>query len=107
LAKAREQTFISSTNPDKIQAATADLERVRWQILLRTPQFLIDMFEMLVTRRTSMNDQQQATQCIESGRLAIDKQTWDELRRINDRLWDLMPATEQASEEMRIYTGIV
>jgi molecular chaperone DnaK len=105
--KAREQTFVSSANPDKILAATAELDRVRWQILLRTPRFLVDMFEMLVARRTSMNDQQQVTQCIESGKLAIDKQAWEELRRTNDRLWDLMPANEQASEEMRIYTGIV
>jgi hypothetical protein len=84
-----------------------DHVRGRMAILLRTPQFLVDMFEMLLTRRTSMNDQQQSSQCIDSGRRAIANEAWDDLRRVNDRLWDLMPAAEQASEELRIYTGIV
>ena len=104
---AREQTFINSTNPEKIQAATAELDRVRWQILFRTPDFLTGMFEHLVDKRASMNDQVQSKQLIEGGKRAIANDAWDELRQINGRLWDLMPADEQASEEMRVYTGIV
>jgi molecular chaperone DnaK len=104
---AREQAFINSTSPEKVQAATAELERVRWQILVRTPGFLIGMFEHLVERRAAMNDQVQGKQLIEGGRLAISREAWDDLRQINGRLWDLMPAEEQASEEMRAYTGIV
>ena len=65
------------------------------------------MFEMLVSRRAAMNDQQQANQCIDNGKRAKDSEAWDELRQINDRLWDLMPAAEQVSDELRVYTGIV
>jgi hypothetical protein len=39
--------------------------------------------------------------------LNVDSEAWDEVRQINERLWDLMPAEEQASEELRVYTGII
>jgi molecular chaperone DnaK len=104
---AREQSFINSSSPEKIHAVTADLERLRWQILVRTPDFLIGMFEHLIERRASMNDQVQAKQFIENGKRAAEGGAWDDLRQINGRLWDLMPAEEQTSEGMRAYTGIV
>lgn len=104
---AREQTFINSTSPDKIQQVTDELSRLEWGILLRTPSFLIGMFNHLAERRASMNDQIQASQLIESGKRAAAREDIDELRQINGRLWDLMPAKEQASEEMRAFTGIV
>jgi hypothetical protein len=65
------------------------------------------MFEHLVERRASMNDQIQGKQLIDGGKRAVAIESWDELRQINSRLWDLMPSEEQASEEMRVYTGIV
>jgi molecular chaperone DnaK len=105
--RAREQIFMSSTSPAKIQAAIIDLQRVRWPILLRTPDFLIGMFKHLVDRRASMNDQVQAKQLVENGKRAVAGEAWDDVRQINERLWDLMPAEEQASEELRVYTGIV
>jgi hypothetical protein len=54
-----------------------------------------------------MNDQIQASQLIESGKRAAAREDVAELRQINGRLWDLMPAKEQASDEMRVFTGIV
>ena len=104
---AREHTLLASTNPEKIQDLVNELERVRWQILFRTPKFLVDMFRHLLDRRTSMNDQVQANQLIENGKRAVEREAWDDLRQINERLWNLMPADEQASEELRVYTGIV
>lgn len=53
-----------------------------------------------------MNDQIQASQLIESGKRAAAREDVEELRQITGRLWDLMPANEQASEEMRAYTGM-
>jgi hypothetical protein len=76
---AREQVFMNSTNPAKIQAAITDLRRVRWPILMRTPSFLTGMFKHFADHRASMNDQPQARH--------------------------LMPAEEQASEELGGYTG--
>ena len=104
---AREQTFINSTSPEKIQIAIQELEAIRWQILLRTPDFLKGMFTHLSEKRTSMNDQIQATQLIENGKRAIQRDDIEALQQINSRLWELMPATAKASDEMRAYTGIV
>ena len=104
---AREQSFLNSSTPEKILAVKKELDAIRWHILMRTPEFLQGMFQDLMRQRASMNDQIQATQLIESGKRAIDRDDVDTLRQINARLWDLMPATEKTSEEMRAYTGIV
>lgn len=104
---AREQTFINSTSPEKINAIVGELERLRYQILFRMPSFLRSMFSHLMEKRTSMNDQIQASQLIENGRRAIERDDVESLQQINSRLWDLMPATEKASDEMRAFTGII
>ncbi len=104
---AREQTFINSANPERVEAATAELERIRWNILRRMPDFIVGMFEHLVDKRTSMNDQVQAKQLIEAGKKHLATQAWDDLGQVNGRLWDLMPTEERESEDMRLYTGIV
>lgn len=104
---AREQTFINSTLPEKIQSATEELGSIRWQILMRTPEFLKGMFAHLTEKRASMNDQIQATQLIENGKRAIQSDDIDALQQINARLWDLMPETDQQSDELRAYTGII
>jgi molecular chaperone DnaK len=104
---AREQTFINSTLPEKIQSATEELGSIRWQILMRTPEFLKGMFVHLTEKRASMNDQIQATQLIENGKRAIQSDDIDALQQINARLWDLMPEIDQQSDELRAYTGIV
>lgn len=104
---AREQTFINSTSPDKIQTVVDELGRLRYQILMRTPSFLKGVFAHLMNRRASMNDQIQASQLIENGKRAIDRDDIENLQQINGRLWDLMPETEKASDEMSAFTGII
>jgi len=104
---AREPSFLLSTSPEKIQVIVDELDRVRWQILARTPAFLKGMFAHLIDRRAAMNDQIQAAQLIENGKRAAERDDLDGLRQINSRLWDLMPTTEKTSDEMRAYTGIV
>jgi hypothetical protein len=54
-----------------------------------------------------MNDQIQASQLIENGRRTVEREDVETLRQINSRLWDLMPASERASDEMRPFTNIV
>jgi molecular chaperone DnaK len=104
---AREQTFINSTNPERVETATAELESIRWRILMRMPDFLVGMFEHLVERRTSMNDQVQAKQLIEAGRGYVSAQAWDDLRQVSGRLWDLLPSDAREADDMRLYTGIL
>ena len=74
---------------------------------MRTPHFLIAMFQDLVSHRASLNDQLQAKQLIENGKRLIAAEDWDDLREVNRRLWDLMPDEERTQEEMKPYTGIV
>jgi molecular chaperone DnaK len=104
---AREQVFLNSTNPNKIKAEIDELEGIRYEILARDPDFLTGMFMHLVEKRTAMNDQVQAKQLIDNGRRLVDSESWDDLRIVNSRLWALMPSTEQNSEEMRFFTGII
>lgn len=59
---------------------TADLENIRFQILMRTPEFLKGMFEHLVSRRVSLNNPEQASQLIELGRQHISQGAWESLR---------------------------
>jgi molecular chaperone DnaK len=104
---ARESTFISSSALERIQAETEALKQIEYGILFRTPDFLKGMFSHLNEKRASMNDQIQATQLFDSGKRAITREDWDELRTINSRLWDLLPARVQASDEMKVFTGMV
>ena len=104
---AREQTFINSANPERIDAAISELNSINMRILVRLPDFLVSMFEHLVENRPSLNDQLQANELIDSGRRYISSQDWDDLRQINGRLWDLMPNDVKDSDDMRLYTGIV
>lgn len=104
---AKEQSFMKSTNPDKISSYTSELSSLQFQILARMPKFLIGMFEHLVDKRASMNDQIQAKQLIDNGKRLVASESWEDLRIVNARLWELMPSQDQKSDEMRSYTGII
>jgi len=104
---ALEQTFINSTNPEKIENVTSELEHIRWGILMRMPDYLVRMFEYLAGRRPSMNDQTQAKQFFEAGKHHIEDRDWDDLRIVIDRLWDLLPNDPKDSVDRYHYTGII
>ncbi len=104
---AREQSFLNSTSAEKINEIAGELDSIRLHILLRTPAFLKGVFKYLNENRASMNDQIQATQLIENGKRAVEREDFDGLNQINGRLWDLMPAKEKDTEEYRAFTGIV
>ena len=57
----REEVFLHSNNPLSIENESSRLNSLRYQILMRTPDFLIGSFEHLVDNRVSMNDQVQTT----------------------------------------------
>lgn len=104
---AREYSFIDSKVPEKIEAHITVLTQIRWAILLRKPDILVGMFNHLVEKRASLNDQIQAKNLIENGRRHVTEEAWDDLRQVNIRLWELMPSTEKESESMRPFTGII
>lgn len=103
----REQTFINSSVPEKIQTETEALRAIMLAILARTPEFLRGMFEHLNQKRAAMNDQIQASRLLEAGKRAIASDDWDEVRTVCGRLWDLLPEEQQAKEDMRMFTGLV
>ena len=104
----REKVFLHSSNPERIEVAVAELERLRWQILFRVPKFLVEMFNWLQERGPAMNDAGLAKQLFESGRRAIERRAWDELGEINQRLANLLPSLEREAAEDRFgFTNIV
>jgi molecular chaperone DnaK len=102
---AREYTFLPSTNPQKLQAAIDQLHGIKFQILRRTPAFLIEWFQYLAGKREMFNDQLQAKNLIEAGKKHIAADDFDKLVDVNGRLHNLLPQPEQ--EEMRYFTGIM
>ena len=54
-----------------------------------------------------MNDQVQTKQLIENGKNLIEKESWEDLRIVISRLWDLMPETERTNEDYKLFTGII
>jgi molecular chaperone DnaK len=104
---AREQTFIHSTNPKRIEAVITELSQIRGRILMRMPEFLVGMFEHLIEKRASMNNQVQAKQLFDAGKKHILNRDWDDLKQVNGCLWDLMPDDAHETDDMRLYTGIV
>lgn len=103
---AREHTFLNSTNPHKIEQEINLLHRIGFQILRRTPDYLIRWFQYLVEKREKFNDQLQAKHLIEAGKKHMETQDYDKLAEVNARLHSLLPQQEQDSKEMRYFTGI-
>jgi molecular chaperone DnaK len=103
---AQEHTFVNSTIPRKIEDAIDQLRRISWQILRRTPDFLVGWFQHLVGRREMFNDQLQAKNLIEAGKKHIATDDYDKLAEVNVRLHSLLPQEEKDSTEMRYFTGI-
>jgi len=103
----REEVFLRSTNVESIESATDELNSIRYQILMRAPEFLIGTFEHLVESRIAMNDQDQAKILINNGKNLIAEESWEDLRIVISRLWDLMPDMERESPDARMFTGVV
>jgi molecular chaperone DnaK len=96
-----------SNNLEKVRAANATLNRLQFQILMRTPEFLMGLFESLVERRSTMNNPGLSENLIETGQRHILKEEWDALRVVIGRLWDLVPEQVRSAPELKQFTGIV
>jgi len=103
---AHEYTFLNSSNPKKLEEAMDQLHHISFQILRRTPDFLIRWFESMISKREMFNDQLQAKNFIESGKRYIASEDYDKLAEVNSRLHNLLPQQEKDSKEMQHFTGI-
>jgi molecular chaperone DnaK len=70
-------------------------------------KFLIGIFEHLVDKRASMNDQIKAKQLINNGKRLVTVESWEDIRIVNAQLWELMPTQDQKSDKIRSYIGII
>jgi hypothetical protein len=83
------------------------LQGIHFQILRRTPDFLVGWFQNLTSKRELFNDQLQARNLIEAGKRHITAEDYDRLAEVNGRLHNLLPQQEKDSKEMqRFITGI-
>jgi molecular chaperone DnaK len=103
---AQEHTFLSSTNPQKLQTPIDQLHHVSFQILRRTPDFLQSWFQHLVSKRETFNDPLQAKTLIEAGKRHLVAEDYDKLAEVNERLHSLLPQKEKDSKDTRHFTGI-
>jgi len=99
---AQEPTFLSSTNPIKVQEKTEELHAIVVTILWRAPEFLISIFKDLSQKCTRMNDQTQAKSLVDAGRFAIESQNWDRLSEIDSALINLLPKSAQKEINTKI-----
>ncbi|MDH1701457.1 Hsp70 family protein [Comamonas terrigena] len=104
---AREQTFIKSSAPERIQAEAEQLLGISLSVLSRSPQYLRRMFEHLNEQSATMSDPTQATRLLDAGRRAMQADQWEDVRTVCGHLWDLLPAERQSQGEMRMFTGLV
>ncbi|MFH1259734.1 MAG: Hsp70 family protein [Elusimicrobiota bacterium] len=102
----REHTFLVSSNTNKIEEAINELRNIHFQILGRTPDWLVGWFKYLLNKREIFNDQLQANKFIEAGKRYIQEEDFEKLRDVNLRLNSLLPQKEQDTKETKYFTGI-
>lgn len=102
----REHTFLISSNISKIEEAIDELRNIEFQILRRTPEYLVGWFKHLLSKREIFNDQLQALKFIEAGKRHIQEEDFEKLLDVNMRLHSLLPQKEQDTKEMKYFTGI-
>lgn len=102
----QEDAFLSTNSPIKIQEKSDELQSVITQIMWRSPDFLINIFNWLKDDQPKMNDQRQAKILIDAGKFAIESQNWDRLKEINYGLIDLLPRGSKEQIATKIGFGL-
>lgn len=91
----QEKVFLSSTVSSKILERKEELDSIIAQVLIRQPEFKIDIFKRLVNDRGRMNNPQQANILFGVGKSAIEQGDFDRLDSVMKQLIDLLPPDEQ------------
>jgi molecular chaperone DnaK len=101
-----EHVILNTNSPQRMADHILKLRSLEFQILMRSPDFLIGWFQSLTAKRETFNDQIQARNLIEAGKQHIQGEDFDRLLEVNQRLFSLLPQREQESKDMRHFTGI-
>jgi molecular chaperone DnaK len=91
----QENVFLRSNIAPKILERKNELDSIIGQILIRQPEFKIDVFKRLVNDRGRMNSPQQANILFVAGKNTIEQGDFDRLDSIIRQLIVLLPPDEQ------------
>lgn len=95
----QEKVFLSSNVPSRILERKSELDSIIAQVLVRQPEFKIDIFKRLVNDRGRMNNPQQANILFVAGKTAIEQGDFDRLDSIIRQLIDLLPDEDKGDYE--------
>lgn len=98
----QEPVFLNSTNSIKIEERAALLRRIRFRVLWRNPDFLLDNFAWLEEISHTLKNPERAAGLIFTGKQARENKNWEKLSEVISDLLDLVPEAEQEK-----HTGIV
>lgn len=99
---AQEHVFLNSTTPQKIEERISQLSSLRFEILLRTPDFVLGWFARLAGKRECLNDQVQANNLIEAGKRHKAAEDYEKLVQVIFRLHDLLPEGPEKQESQAV-----
>jgi molecular chaperone DnaK len=91
----QEEIFLSSNISSRILETKEELDAIIGQVLVRQPEFKIDIFKRLVDDRGRMNNPQQANILFMAGKNAIEEGDFDRLDTVISQLIDLLPDDER------------
>lgn len=94
-------TASASGNVDKLQQAISALDKYYWSIAVQQPWFWVEYFITLSGKVENSSRATAAVPLLREGRVVLDRQDWDGLRRICSELWQLLPRDEQAASGLR------
>ncbi|HTI60106.1 Hsp70 family protein [Mucilaginibacter sp.] len=99
---AQENAVLSSNNPIKIKEFAESLHSIKFNIMWRTPDFLISLYDLLIKDLHKMNDASQAQSLADAGRFAIESKNWSRLSEIDRGLLNLLPKAAQQEATRKI-----
>lgn len=94
-----EKTYLGSNSTLKIQHIIDQFNELNAKIVWRSPTYLIELFkEISQEHRGKFSRPDLARPIIDRGYQAIDEQSYNDLRRCINQLWDLLPKSARENQ---------
>jgi molecular chaperone DnaK len=92
---------VASRDPERMTSAIGALDRYYWAVATSLPSFWVEHFIAMQDVVAKSSRAQTAAPLLQAGRVALDRQDLDELKRVCGALWKLLPRQEQAASGLR------
>ncbi len=102
----RERTVLNVHNPSEIQNLLDDLRDLKFAILWRIPDYLINVFEWLKSQKKNFRNIQKGKELIASAYKALETENYTWLKQVNFNLLNLLPR-DVKKEMVQSGTGIL